>query len=170
MTIVHLEWQGPYGLNDLKQLCNPEADYGVYQIYGKHALYGPHSLLYVGKAECQTFGVRIAQEGWWDNRDAGNVQIYVGRLGGVQQPTPEGFAQLVDQVESLLIYAHGPACNAAKLKSLSAQLPASLRVLNWGCFRDLMPEVSAERWNGQHWNLPGYALYCRPDNPQLETL
>jgi hypothetical protein len=169
MTMVHLEWHGPYGLKDLKALCRSGVDYGVYQIYGKHALYGPHCLLYIGKAECQTFGVRIAQEGWEDNRDANNLQIYVGRMGGVEPPSMEGFAQLLDQVESLLIYAHGPACNAAKLKSLPEMQPR-LRVLNWGCFRDLMPEVSAERWNGQHWNLTGYALYSRPDNPQPETL
>jgi hypothetical protein len=38
-----------------------EDDYGLYQIYAHHLVFGSGALVYIGKAQEQTFGVRIAQ-------------------------------------------------------------------------------------------------------------
>lgn len=159
--IIHLEWEGPWTLQQIAELKDPNQDVGVYQIYGKHTLYGSHCLLYIGKAVEQAFGTRIAQERWGGNRDPQNVQIYVGRLGLTRALSHAEFERLVDRVESLLIYAHGPACNASKLASLASGVPQGLRLMNWGASRDLMPEVSSDRWNDRHWSLPGYQRYQR---------
>lgn len=165
MTLVHVDWEGPWSLSQVKALASQAGDnaqscgYGVYQVYGQHRLYGPNCLLYIGKAVKQCWDVRVRQEGWAMNCDPAQVQIYFGQLGmpRAQMPaTHAAFAQLVDEVESLLIYAHGPACNSAKLHSLSAQVRPGLRVMNWGASRDLMPEVSRERWDQTHWQHPDY--------------
>jgi len=61
--IIHINWDGPYTLEDLPDLRDENIDYGVYQIYGGHPVYGSSVLLYIGKAESQTFGTRIAEYG-----------------------------------------------------------------------------------------------------------
>src|SRR5688572_4615381 len=88
-TIIHIEWDGPHRLDSVGTLKGP-TDYGVYQIYGGHPVYGSSALLYIGRASNQYFASRLAQEGWWlDNRDAGRVEVYVGRLaGGVTPENP----------------------------------------------------------------------------------
>lgn len=58
---IHIEWEGPKLLSDINNLNDPKYDYGVYQIYGGHPVYGTNILLYIGKADKQTFGVRINQ-------------------------------------------------------------------------------------------------------------
>ena len=77
---VHIFWSGPYSLNNLSKLNDEQKHYGVYQIYGHHALYGSHVLLYIGKADQQTFGKRISQEDWEFIEDPSNTQIYINFL------------------------------------------------------------------------------------------
>lgn len=85
-TIIHIEWDGPHRFFDAVNLTGP-TDYGVYQIYGGHPVYGNSALLYLGLASKQHFGVRIPQERQWlDNRDAGRVEVYIGRLAGSITP------------------------------------------------------------------------------------
>jgi hypothetical protein len=151
--IVHVEWDGPFSLADLPDLNN-DWDYGVYQIYGAHTVYGAGVLLYIGKAAKQTFGVRIPQEGWPDNQD--RVEIYVGRLCGSRKPQDATWNRLIGEVESLLIYAHAPATNAMNIKTIRDQSLQHTHVLNWGKFRDLLPEVSGHRWTTRHSDIPDY--------------
>lgn len=33
--IIHIEWEGPYSLNQLDTLKDLRKDYGLYQIYGQ---------------------------------------------------------------------------------------------------------------------------------------
>ena len=56
MTIIHVQWDGPFTLDQLSEMNN-EYDYGVYQVYGSHPIYGSDVLLYIGKAGKLTFGV-----------------------------------------------------------------------------------------------------------------
>ena len=51
-TIIHIEWEGPYSLNQLDTLNDLRRDHGLYQIYGHHPVYGSNVLLYIG----QTYG------------------------------------------------------------------------------------------------------------------
>ena len=150
MIYIHLLWSGPHKLSALSSLQDRAQDYGVYQIYGQHPAYGPNSLLYIGQANSQTFGVRINQEGWQGHSDADNLEIYVGRLAGAQTPTLEIWEQQITIAERLLIYSHFPAANSAGLNRLPDGIE-QYHLLNWGHYRQLLPEVSGYRW-------------CRPSN------
>ena len=142
---IHIEWEGPFSYEQLKAL-DGNADYGVYQVYGGHPVYGSRVLLYIGKAEQQTFSTRLNQE-WWgeSNRDAGNVEVYVGRLSGMEKPRRQKWDELIDLAEKLLIFAHHPASNSSNLNSLPENVK-QIHIFNWGQFRDLMAEVSGMRW------------------------
>ncbi len=160
---IHIEWDGPCRLDEVSRLTGP-TDYGVYQIYGGHPVYGNSSLLYIGLAAAQQFGVRIQQEKQWlDNRDAGRVEVYVGRISGSKTPTDEIWGQDIKLAERLLIFAHSPPHNTQK--SLAALEPdlRYVRILNWGRHRDLLPEVSGARWTSRFDSIPNYHQFNEKD-------
>jgi hypothetical protein len=116
---IFIEWKGPYTLESIKQYKNTDIDYGVYQIYGTHPVYGSHVLLYIGKAAKQTFAQRIKQEGWSFNSDKEQVQIYIGRLFGKNQPQEDERNHLISLAEQLLIFSHWPAGNSSNIDTIS---------------------------------------------------
>lgn len=142
---IHIFWEGPWSLEGLAEVKDTERDFGLYQIYGFHPLYGNSVLLYIGKACRQTFGQRIAQEDWCYNEDAENIQIYVGRIAVQKSITEEDWETKIDQAEKLLIYAHAPALNTQNTKALPEPYILKNHIFNWGCKRDLYPEVSGYR-------------------------
>jgi hypothetical protein len=154
--IIHLDWDGPFRLDAVPQLVGA-ADYGVYQIYGGHPVYGSSALLYIGLAASQHFGQRIPQEAWWlDNRDAGRVEVYVGRLAGTTTPDDATWDNHIRLAERLLIFAHSPPMNTQKsLAKLEPDLQR-VHVLNWARHRDLLPEVSGARWSNRFNSIPNY--------------
>ncbi|MGD6942467.1 hypothetical protein ACQCT6_10540 [Cytobacillus gottheilii] len=151
--IIQLQWEGPYNLDQLPILTNEEIDYGVYQIYGKQPIYGHDVLLYLGQANEQTFGKRIAQERWRDTNDSNNHKIYVGRIIGETKPSNLEWFEEITLAEQLLIAVHKPAFNS---KSLFANFNLKLQnihILNWGNYRDLFPEVSGLRWSNANFEI-----------------
>ncbi len=164
---IHVQWEGPFAYSDLSPLKNEDYDYGVYQIYASHPVYGSDVLLYIGKADRQTFGVRIAQEGWSDrNGDGARVQIYIGRLSGSFTPEPEAWSEEIDLVEKLLINSHWPAGNSQNLNNIPDAKYQNIHILNWGKHRDLMPEVSGARWSSLHNFIENYDSF---GNHELEN-
>lgn len=147
--LIQVHWEGSYELSDLPSLMDSETDYGIYQIYGKHPVYGNNVLLYIGKADQQTLGKRISQENWVDTNDSNNLKIYVGRLHGPENPTPETWSTDIDLAERLLIYVHKPAYNARSISSFPDLELQNIHILNWGHHRDLLPEVSGLRWTSK---------------------
>jgi len=143
---IHIDWEGPFSIEDLSSLKEDDKDYGVYQIYGGHPLYGSNVLLYIGRAVDQTFGKRISQEGWEENRDFENVSIYIGRLSGKETPEGNEWDNEIILAESLLIYSHKPAFNAQSIRSVPDKRLDNVHVFNWVAHRDLMSEVSGSRW------------------------
>jgi hypothetical protein len=143
---IHIDWDGPYTLAATKKLTGP-TDFGVYQIYGGHPVYGSSALLYIGRAELQKFATRISQEEEWQyNRDAQRIEVYVGRLSRSQTLDGDTWNKYIRWAERLLISAHSPPYNQQlSLGELEPQL-RSVHILNWGCHRDLLPEVSGARW------------------------
>ena len=105
--IIHIYWQGPLQLTEIKSVKNESKDYGVYQIYGTHRVYGTNVLLYIGKANQQTFAKRIGQEEWdvWEYNE-GKVEIRLGRLYGEHTPSDAQWENQIDLAELLLINAH----------------------------------------------------------------
>jgi len=72
---IRIKWEGPYSFKEVieDRMFNSEAmDFGVYQLYGCHPVYGSNVLLYIGKAQDQTFSKRISQHGLEYNEDYKN--------------------------------------------------------------------------------------------------
>jgi hypothetical protein len=152
-------------LEAAKALRGP-TDYGVYQIYGGHPVYGSSAILYIGRAVDQRFGVRIQQEeAWAYNRDAQRVEVYVGRLSGQNALDYGDWDNDIILAERLLIYAHLPPYNRqADLAARESELQ-SVHVLNWGCHRDLLPEVSGARWTSRFDEFPTEHFREDPGKP-----
>lgn len=159
VEILHIDWDGPFSLQQLKSLCDARTDVGVYQIYGAHPIYGADVLLYIGKTEEQTFGVRIEQENWGRNSDEANVKIYIGRLAGSETPDAMQWKREIGLAEQLLIYAHSPARNSKNLQTIREDGLKNLHIMNWGNHRDLLPEVSGARWTDKYDEMPNYEVY-----------
>ncbi|GAA3403267.1 hypothetical protein ACFFNY_06315 [Paenibacillus hodogayensis] len=149
---VHIYWEGPFTLEQMVEIQDNTRDYGLYQIYGGHPVYGSNVLLYIGKADRQTFGTRISQENWIVNRNAGALNIYIGRLAGQQQPTDDEWSREIALAEKILIFAHAPACNSQFISLTNEEGLESIHILNWGSHRDLMAEVSGRRWTSKYQN------------------
>jgi hypothetical protein len=171
--VIHIEWDGPYRFWDNPSQLEPVSslkgptDYGVYQIYGGHPVYGNSALLYIGMAVAQEFGKRIRQERHWlDNRDAGRVEVYVGRLAGGRTPDDNAWERYIRLAERLLIHAHAPPMNVQKSLAALATDLRGVHVLNWGYHRDLLPEVSGLRWASLDEDFPDdYAEFGDEDRP-----
>ncbi len=148
MDIINIYWQGPVSLEDIqthKELNDENEGYGVYQIYGTHPVYGHDVLLYIGKAARQTFKKRLSQEEhWWYNAGAEEMKIYYGKLIG-KTPSEEEWEEMIAKAEQLLIHAHRPAHNSSNINSVKEKKLQNTHVLNWGSFRNLLPEVSSMR-------------------------
>lgn len=165
MPVIHLQWDGPFTLEEVQGM-NDDHDHGVYQVYGSHPVYGSDVLLYVGKAGQQTFSVRLNQELWHYNQDAGNIRYYVGRLAGEQTPEDTEWRHQIDLVEALLIHSHWPAANSQYIQGLGNHAPeiADLHVLNWGQRRSLLGEVSGLTLTDRYNVIPNYHCYGDEDN------
>lgn len=144
--LIEVIWEGPHYLNELKALEDNKCDYGLYQIYGRHLVYGDNVLLYIGKADRQTIGMRIAQEGWKDHNDASSIRIYAGRFVGERTMDDSIWSKDIDLAERLLIYVHKPARNSKSLYHIPNKELSNIHVLNWGDYGSLLPEVSGARW------------------------
>lgn len=142
---IHIFWSGPYSQDDLPTLNDEQKHYGVYQIYGHHSLYGSHVLLYIGKADRQTFGERISQEEWDFIEDPQNTQIYIGQFAGKGNIGNDEWSDLIDLSEKLLIYANNPIFNHSNTLSIPEEKLIDLHIFNWSSYRDLLPEVSGKR-------------------------
>lgn len=160
-TDIHIDWTGPYTYDKAVQLKNTLYDFGVYQIYGTHPVYGADVLLYIGKADQQTFGVRLAQEAWRStNADSSDLSVYVGRLGGYgRTPSNEEWSRRITIAERMLIVAHWPAGNASGLKVFLGEDYHETHVLNWGNHRNLLPEVSGSRYSDRFHSAEHYATF-----------
>jgi hypothetical protein len=158
---IHVQWDGPHTYDDACNLQNDNQDFGVYQIYGAHPVYGSDVLIYIGKAEMQTFGKRLSQESWnFHNQDSSKLMVYVGRLAGYSScPNDEEWSKQITLVERLLIYSHWPAGNSSGLNVSFGEDLYPIHILNWGQYRDLLPEVSGSRYSSQYDSEENYKVY-----------
>jgi hypothetical protein len=160
---IHIHWQGPLSVTDVRKLTNLRSDFGVYQIYAEHPVYG-RCLVYIGLAARQTFGIRVPA-GRWDSgseNDPNKIEIYVGRLKGFENPSDEAQMQQIRMAEALLIHSHGPAYNTQYGKeSPKGVTHGDVRVLNWGAVRSLHREVSGLMWTDAGDNVWTYKTFER---------
>jgi hypothetical protein len=150
--VIQIDWDGSYPIDEIDKLNDGKRDYGVYQVYGTHPVYGSNVLLYIGKTDQQTFGVRIKEERWDDpyyTCDYRRIEIYVGRFAGESPPSDDQWSRQIDLAGRLLIVAHSPSYNLQGSNSTSSSVDDSdlenIHVLNWGAYKNLLPEVSGAR-------------------------
>jgi hypothetical protein len=118
--LITIEWEGPFKLEEIIANYNEGKDYGLYQIYGTHNIFGPNSLLYLGKAEDQTFSIRIPAHKEWIEWESAPAEIYLGRLGGIEPMTKDRYAEWSSEIymaERLLIYFSSPPYNSHNIQS-----------------------------------------------------
>lgn len=144
-------WDGPYGVEDVQTAHRNNV---LYMICGTHGLYGRNVPLYIGKTEQEVY-VRVKQHSRWLNEEPDPVNVYVACIGEfyswaknekIDEYSPPSH-EIIEQVESLLIYAHQPVYNT-RSKQGNFQPIQQIAVFNTGHRSTLYPEVSSLRWLG----------------------
>jgi len=143
MEIIEIKWEGPYSIDGIKGLNGP-TDYGLYQVYGAHNVYGSDTLLYIGKANDQTFAQRIRGHREWIDWQSSPISIYVGRLAGVGRIANTKWRNMIDNAEKLLIYFSSPPYNSQHLNSYGEM--QDTMVLNFGK-KNRLPFEYSTYWN-----------------------
>lgn len=158
---IHIQWEGPHNYSEALKLRDDFTDFGIYQIYGSHPIYGSDVLIYLGKADKQTFGLRLSQESWGScNQDASRVTVYVGRLSSYEKTPPDAeWSKRIALAERLLISSHWPAGNSSGLNVQFGEDTHEVHIFNWGQHRDLLPEVSGARYSNKYYLAEDYAAY-----------
>ena len=160
--IIHIQWDGPMSFEDITKdrKYTTAIDYGIYQVCGPHPSYGSNKLLYIGRAQKRTFGVRLTEEGWihWQLTN-GTVVVYLGRISGSFTPDNDTWNAQIDRAERLLILAHRPSHNSKGLNRNNDPNVGSLHILNWGDRGALLPEVSGARWSSRFAAIDKYGPY-----------
>lgn len=149
--IIHIHWEGPIPIENIGQLNDPNFDRGIYQIYACHPIYG-QTLVYIGMTGTRPFAQRVPEEGWdsGTDNDPKNVEVYVGRLKGIDGYSNEEWSNQIACAEKLLIHAHAPAYNSTYLKTPPNEHECgNVIILNWGAVRLLQREVTGHMWSSR---------------------
>ncbi|MBI3615031.1 MAG: hypothetical protein HY211_00770 [Candidatus Omnitrophica bacterium] len=149
MRRVRIRWDGPIPVEDVLRLNDNNDnsdDYGLYQIYGQQIVYGSGVLLYIGKAEAQTFGGRFRQHvKEWLNHEEG-VFVRIGRIASEdyahEPPDWPDWKRLLADVEALEIYRHSPSYNS---KSICEYAGQPLHLINEGDRGSLVAECMSDQ-------------------------
>jgi hypothetical protein len=149
MAIIEIKWIGAYNPTTISSLRSSE-DFGVYQIYGNHNISGPKTLLYIGQANDQFFGVRIPQHEWVSLEQL-DCEIYVGKLGSSEQCSPATWTKQVNIVEKLLVDYCQPPFNSQLLQGLDNLIDDETLLFNFGKRFKLPFEVST-MWRNSTFN------------------
>jgi len=145
-TIVHVEWKGPYTVEEGKKKTDLE-DCGIYQVYGNHPIYGKNSLLYIGMTCDGCFSDRICthEKDWLNDQDIQPVEIYLGYLSQREgDDYKDCDEECIKKCEKFLNYVFWPTYN--KMKDADDDQFWELHILNWGPRGTLPAEVSGDRW------------------------
>lgn len=175
MTKIEIWWNGPYTIEEVQEFNADHADFGIYQIYGTHNISGPNTLLYIGKADKQTFAKRIRQHDNWTQWEKNPVQVYLGKLGS-DKPLPkyntkawdkycEIWSDEIDCAERLLIFHCKPPYNTQFLQSYGNVHDTI--VLNFDKRHRLPMEVSTFLYESSFWEI-GWNVYGQ-DNDKFEV-
>lgn len=161
LIVINIAWEKiPFNINEVsKQVdCN---DYGVYQIYGHHAAYGDETLLYIGKAQEQTFATRLTQEFWsFVESSIRPTHIRLGRICKSNK-TEENLGwdvkrwrELIGIAERILIKSHPPAINKQENSGMfiSEFDMENFLIINSEDYGRLLPEISTLRISYRYWN------------------
>jgi hypothetical protein len=149
-TYYNVHWEGPFDLDTALTETNPV--WALYMICGTHSLYGRSVPLYIGQTS-RTVGQRIGEHQWIETQPD-PVQIYLAAISPAisawsdidpekDYPIPE--SQLLNEIESLLIYAHQPGFNSRSI-GRPPVINRDIAIFNTGRRSSLLPELSTMYW------------------------
>jgi hypothetical protein len=142
---LNIDWAGPYSpdrviadFGDGGTRPHYEGlDYGLYQIYGDHILSGSDTLLYVGKANRQTFSRRFKQHRNWLQREGGaEHRVFLGRIYIPRRHTrSDSWSTWENDVylaERLVIHKYSPNYNSSSIARPPELSHASITIVHRG--------------------------------------
>lgn len=143
-------WYGPFDHCDNDAL--KDGNLVLYMLCGTHGLYGKNVPLYIGRTD-RTIRVRI-REHTWINSEPDPVLIYAAAISPafslwaeveniMNYPPPS--ESVINEIESLLIYAHQPVYNSRAKGGLQT-MSQHIHVFNTGRRSTLYPELSSHYW------------------------
>lgn len=139
LKTIEINWDGPFTYNQIYQEKNGTSDFGIYFAFGPHRIYGENTLLYIGKAAQQTFGLRINQhlnEDWF-----GTETFYLGKLGDGTQDTSSDWKQQIDFAETAFIQYFYPSWNSSKFRSIVDSSFDKTLIFNRGKLYHILPQI-----------------------------
>ena len=155
--VYHLYWEkhswSEVILNNFNDF-DTDRDFGIYQVYGNHPVYGDDTLLYIGKAEQETFAKRM--KGHSDLDAYQSTRIHFGYFCEYDDISGESWEDAIGEVESILIRSHMPALNGKEVKGLLENSAANILIFNWNEKGNLFPEVSNLRHSGHYHDYTKY--------------
>ena len=149
-TYYNVHWEGPFDLDTALAEENPV--WVLYMICGTHSLYGRSVPLYIGQTT-RTAGQRIGEHQWIETQPD-PVQVYLAAISpsisawsdidpDKDYPVPE--QPLLNEIESLLIYAHQPGFNSRSI-GRPPRINRDIVIFNTGRRSSLLPELSTMYW------------------------
>ncbi len=149
LELLRIKWYGPYSAKDID---SPEKDFnerGLYQIYAHHPVFGAGALVYIGKAEKQTFACRLKQhlEGFLSGEN--DISFRLGRLYRDEKlenayDYGEEWSQLLSEAEKLSVFWNTPPYNSHYIQGYNVSM--DLRIQNWGNRGSILMEYSRPYW------------------------
>jgi hypothetical protein len=141
-TTLHFEWEGLLRFDEIHDKTSND-DYGLYQIYAHHLVYGPGALVYIGKAEDQSFATRLNQHwmNWAKPEDSPLVRL--GRMDKRDYRDDADWASLLAAAEPLTVFWHTPAYTSHFILDYPDHA-LRMRILNTGKRGGLLPEYSTD--------------------------
>ncbi|MDP3438265.1 MAG: hypothetical protein Q8R51_04920 [Azonexus sp.] len=147
---LNVHWYGPHSVEDAKKLDDPNLV--LYMICGTHGIYGKSVPLYIGKT-FRAVSQRLGEHKWIED-EPDPVQLYAAAISKPFQAwneieNDEEYSipdnRIIEEVESLTIFAHQPAYNA-RCKGGTQSLDYDLVIFNTGRRSTLLPEISSMYW------------------------
>jgi len=155
IKVVNILWEKyPFALDEIKKL-DQEKHHGLYQIYADHPVYGLNRLIYIGKANQQTFSARLGErQEYYDFIETilNPTYLHIGMLAESDEITLEERDEMIDKIEVILIKSNLPALNASGVRTLLPKETEPILVLNWEEYGELTPEASSIRVSYKYWD------------------
>jgi hypothetical protein len=147
VDIIDIVWDGPFSMEEVERDASGPKDFGVYQIYGSHGS-GTDQLLYIGRATDATFSKRVASHHEWTDWEPKSVEVYLGRLGGVNKlPATHSamteWGNWICRAEAILIYFSSPPFNSSGIRGTTHLSGSPVIVLNFNRRHRLCATISS---------------------------
>lgn len=148
-----VHWYGPFPCDQLDEL-HDDPNLVLYMVSGTHGVYGHNIPLYLGMTE-QGIRDRMLQHYAWLQDESDPPMVYAAAISEMtcwadvaqKEHYPPPPREVIEEIESLLIYAHQLAYNV-KSKKGGNRHRRDVLVFNTGKRSGLYPEVSSMNWYG----------------------